>query len=156
MNLNKLLTIGATILLAGLGVVSSSAQPGATDRDRLLGAWRLVELDQPGPGGKLMQVDCSGQFVFTRDGHLSVQVMDREPAQSAAGANQYAQNGYEATYGSYVVDEPAHTFTFHVEGALVRTLVGKDLPRRYELTGNRLIVTSTRPEEHWRAIWNRY
>jgi len=35
----------------------------------------------------------------------------------------------------YSVDERSHTFTFHVEGALVRTFVGKDLPRFYEFSG---------------------
>jgi hypothetical protein len=97
-------------------------------------------------------------FVFTRDGHLSVQVMEREPkAQSApTGPEQYSQGGYEASYGSYVVNESAHTFTFHVEGALVRNLVGRDLPRAYELSGNRLLVKSVRPDEHWRVVWERY
>ncbi len=53
---------------------------------------------------------------------MSVQVMYRNPP---AGANaapvQYAQGGYEASFGTYEIDEHAHNFTFHVEGALVRT-----------------------------------
>jgi len=60
-------------------------------------------------------------FVFTRDGHLSVQVMERNPPrQTPAGLSKYSHGGYEATFGTYEVDENAHTFTFHVEGALVR------------------------------------
>jgi hypothetical protein len=43
-----------------------------------------------------------------------------------------------------------------VEGALVKALVGKDLPRRYEFDGDRLIVRSTRTDEHWRVVWIRY
>jgi hypothetical protein len=38
----------------------------------------------------------------------------------------------------------------------VRTLVGADLPRFYEFSGKQLIVKSTRPDEHWRAIWEHY
>jgi len=38
---------------------------------------------------------------------------------------QYAQGGYEASFGSYEIDERAHNFTYHVEGALVRTLSAK-------------------------------
>jgi hypothetical protein len=45
---------------------------------------------------------------------------------------------------------------FHVEGALVRSLIGKDLPRSFESSGNQLIVKSTRPEEHWRVTWEHY
>lgn len=125
-----------------------------SDRDRLIGAWHLVSLEQPGPDGQLHRVDCSGMFVFTGDGHLSVQVMDREQKrESASGPQQYSAGGYEASYGSYTVDEKTHTFTFHVEGALVRSLIGKDLPRRYAFSGRQLIIQSTRPDEHWRVTW---
>jgi hypothetical protein len=86
---------------------------------------------------------------------MSVQVMYRSPQSSSSGsAVQYAQGGYEASYGRYEIDD-ARTFTFHVEGALVRTLVGKDLKRVYELSGNQLIVKSPDPNEHWRVMWER-
>jgi len=35
-------------------------------------------------------------------------------------------------------------------------LIGKDLPRAYELSGNQLIVKSTNPNEHWRVAWEHY
>ncbi len=35
-------------------------------------------------------------------------------------------------------------------------LVGKDLPRAYEFAGKQLIVKSTRRDEHWRVVWERY
>ena len=96
-------------------------------------------------------------LVFTREGRMSVQVMYRKPeAGSAAGPVQYAQGGYEATFGSYEVDAPSRTFTYHVEGGLVRSLVGKELVRSFELSGNRLIVKSSNPSEHWRVTWEHY
>jgi len=96
-------------------------------------------------------------FVFTADGHASVQVMERNPpTHAASGPQQYSAGGYEASWGAYSVDEAAHTFNFHIEGALVRSLIGKDLPRAYEFTGNQLIVKSTRSDEHWRVAWERY
>lgn len=150
-----------TILAAAL-LLAFDAAPGHTQsresRDPLVGAWKLVELDQPGPDGAVHAVDSEGMFVFTRDGHLSVQVMDREPRQqgTSAGPEQYAQGGYEASYGSYTVNEQAHTFTFHVEGALVRSLIGKDLLRTFEISGNRMIVKAARADEHWRVVWERY
>ncbi|MGH9342233.1 MAG: lipocalin-like domain-containing protein [Terriglobia bacterium] len=126
-------------------------------RNRFAGAWRLTWLEQPGANGKRHRVECSGIFVFTRDGHASVQVMDRNPrAQTPAGQQQYSQGGYEAEWGTYKVDQRAHTFTFHIEGALVRTLIGKDLLRKYQFSGKELIVTSTRPDERWRVAWERY
>jgi lipocalin-like protein len=74
-------------------------------------------------------------------------VMEHNPQpQAAAGPEQYSQGGYEASFGTYVIDEGSHTFTFHVEGALVRTLTGKDLPRSFEFSGKQLLVKSTRQE----------
>ena len=125
------------------------------DRERFVGAWRLASLDEPGADGKIHRADCTGLFVFTPDGHASVQVMYRTPAGGNAGSVQYAQGGYEASYGRYDVDERAQTWTFHVEGALVRGLVGKDLTRLYEFSGNQLIVKPSSPDEHWRVTWER-
>jgi hypothetical protein len=88
---------------------------------------------------------------------MSVQVMSRNaPAGTSAAPVQYVQGGYEASFGTDEIDERAHTFTFHVEGALVRTLIGKDLPRAFEFSGKQLIVKAIRPEEHWRVAWEHY
>jgi len=124
---------------------------------RFVGAWRLAWLEEEGADGKIHRADCTGLLVYTRDGHTSVQVMYRNPQSGASAAPvQYAQGGYEASFGTYDIDEGKHTFTFHVEGALVRTLIGKDLPRAFELSGKLLIVKSTHPEEHWRVAWEHY
>jgi hypothetical protein len=159
--MKKLLSLGVVILFAGMTATTTS---GSQDRDgnqgvkdRFVGAWRLVSLEAPGPDGKIHQADSTGMFVFTRDRHASVQVMDRNPQPPAAtGSEQYSRGGYEATFGTYEVDESAHTFTFHVEGALVRSLIGKDLPRSFEFAGNQLIVKSTRSEEQWKVTWEHY
>ena len=74
---------------------------------------------------------------------------------NAQTGSSYAQGGYEASYGSYRIEDSA-TFTFHIDGALVRTLIGKDLKRVYEINGNRLTVKSTNPNEHWKVVWERY
>jgi hypothetical protein len=121
---------------------------------QLVGAWRLVALDEQQPNGQMHRCDCTGMFVFTPDGHAAVQVMSRDP--HAGAGSGYSQAGYEASFGSYVVDERAQTFTFHIEGALVRTLIGTDLARRYALSENRLIVRPTSANEHWSVTWERY
>ena len=126
-------------------------------RNRFIGAWRLAWLEEPDAGGTVHRADCTGLLVYTHDGHMSVQVMYRNPHNGGqAGPVQYSQGGYEASFGSYQIDEHSHTFTFHVEGAMVRSLIGKDLPRAYEISGNQLIVKSTNPNEHWRVAWEHY
>ena len=159
--MKKLISLVVATLLIGMATTTLSGgqdRGGSEDiRERFAGAWRLVSLEAPGPDGKIHKADSTGLFVFTRDGHLSVQVMERNPPQQTpAGPEQYSRGGYEATFGTYQVDENAHTFTFHVEGALVRTLIGKDLPRSFEFSGKQLIVKSTRPDEHWKVIWEHY
>ena len=135
---------------------SRDATAAESDHERFVGAWRLASLEEPGADGRIYKADCTGLFVFTRDGYASVQVMYRNPSSGDAGPGQYAQGGYEASYGRYDVDERTHTWTFRVDGALVRRLVGQDLPRRYEFSGRQLIVTPTSPDEHWRVAWERY
>jgi hypothetical protein len=45
-----------------------------------------------------------------------------------------------------------------VQGSNTRDLlVGKDLPRVYQLTPDgRLIIKSARPDEHWSVTWQHY
>ena len=162
--MRKLLLLRAVFLLAGMVAICGPTLSTSQDRGRIepvkeqfVGGWRLAWLEEEGADGKIHRADCTGLLVYTRDAHMSVQVMYRNPqAGTKAAAVQYAQGGYEASYGTYEIDENSHTFTFHVEGALVRNLIGKDLPRAFDLSGNQLIVKSTHPEEHWRVAWEHY
>jgi hypothetical protein len=163
MRKNRLAWVAAYLMFgvtAACGAQLAASQASNGERpvqESFAGAWRLVLLERPGADGKPNRIDCCGMFVFTRDGRLSVQVMEKNPQpQTSAEPGQYAQGGYEASYGTFTVDARAHTFTFHVDGALVRTLIGKDLVRAYEFSGNRLIVKPARPDEHWRVVWERY
>lgn len=144
----------SSLMLLSVGAAAQSAAVTPDDnteiRNRLVGAWKLTSLEEPGADGQVHRPVCNGMFVFTRDGKASVQVMYRVQTGSA-----YAQGGYEASYGSYRIDSSS-TFTFHIDGALVRTLIGKDLKRGYEISNNRLIVKPTDPSEHWKVVWERY
>ena len=151
--MKSLLLLSLVLLTAGVAAQSAADAPDRNTKieNRLVGAWELVSLEEPSADGQVHQADCAGMFVFTSDGKASVQVMYR----NARTGSAYAQSGYEASYGSYRIDDFS-TFTFHIEGALVRTLIGKDLKRRYEITGNRLTVKSADPNEHWIVVWEHY
>ena len=160
--MSRLLWISLMSCFVALTTVSGLPQP-ATQRpkstagaqDRFVGAWRLSWLEEKGADGKVHKADCAGLLVYTRDGHMSVQVMYRNPQPaSQSGPVRYAQGGYEASYGTYEIND-AHAFTYHVQGALVRTLIGKDLKRIFEFSGKQLIVHSANPNEHWRVAWER-
>ncbi len=150
----RLLRRFETVILLLTLVTSLSAQNRtAKSSNRFIGAWKLAWLEEPDATGAVHKADCTGLLVYTQDGHMSVQVMYRNAQPGGqSGPVQYAQSGYEASFGRYEVNN-AHTFTFHVDGAMVRSLIGKDLPRAYEFSGNQLIVKSTDPKEHWRVAW---
>jgi hypothetical protein len=121
--------------------------------ERLVGAWRLVSLEESDAAGKVHRADCTGLLVYTQDGHMSVQVMYGNAEGGQSGSVQYAKGGYEASFGTYRVDENTNTFTFHVEGALVRSLIGRDLQRAFEISGKDMVVKSTDAKEKWRVVW---
>ena len=146
----------ALVGLAGLSLSQERTHIGpASAREQLIGAWRLVSMEEPGPDGKLAHItDRKGMLLYTRDGHMSVQLM--LPKSESNVSNDYVQNGYEASFGSYDVNEEAHTVTHHVEGSVTRGLVGKDLPRAFQFSDGHLIIKSTRSDEHWSVTWEHY
>jgi lipocalin-like protein len=124
-------------------------------REKLIGAWHLAHIEAPeGKPGDIPQP--KGMLIYTLDGHMSVQLM--YPKSANALSNEYVQDGYEASFGSYDVDEATHTLTHHVQGSVTRDfLVGKDLPRVFQFTEDgHLIIRSSRPDEHWSVTWEHY
>jgi hypothetical protein len=133
----------------------TSSSGGA--KEKLIGAWHLVHIDAPGRDGKSVPIpQPKGMLIYTRDGHMSVQLMYPESANSLS--NEYVLNGYEASFGSYDVDESAHTVTHHVQASVTRDLlVGEDLARKYEFTQDgHLTIRSARTDEHWSVTWEHY
>jgi hypothetical protein len=142
-------TLVALVALSGSSrshsLRSAEGRAGSAQKE-LVGAWRPVSLESPGPDGKLNPVtDIKGMLLYTSDGHMSVQLL--YPKSASDLTNDYVKDGYEASFGSYDVDEAKHTVTHHVQGSITEGLVGKDLPRAYQLSGKRLIIKSTRAEE---------
>ena len=152
--------LAVVLVLRGVSQTRFAEKNGPTpgsDRERLIGAWRLVSISVPGPDAKPMSItQPKGMLIYTRDGHMSVQLM--YPKSTGALSNEYVEDGYEASFGSYEVDEATHTVTHRVEGSITRDLlVGKDLPRVYQFSPDgQLIIKSARPDEHWSVRWEHY
>ena len=144
-------------MIAAVLTTSAAAQHRSnptSDKARLIGAWHLASIT--GPDGKPVSTPPVGMLIYTGDGHMSVQLM--YPKADPALSNEYVQAGYEASFGSYDVDEARHMVTHHVQGSVTRDLlVGKDLPRMYEFTAHgHLIIKSARADEHWSVTWEHY
>jgi len=126
----------------------------ANVRERLLGSWRLISRDEQSADGKMKTLtDGVGVIMYTSDGHMAVQIMLPDNSEATSNPVKYGNNGYEAYQGTYSIDEKAHTVTHHVQSALVRNLIGKDLTRVYRFDGKRLVLKSSRPDEHWTITW---
>ena len=98
--------------------------------------------------------DRTGTLMYTVDGRMSVQI--QFPASQASISNDYVLRGYEASFGTYEVNEQAQTITRHVEGSITSGLVGQSLTRAYHFADGRLTMRSVRPDERWSVTWERY
>jgi len=85
---------------------------------------------------------------------MSVQI--QFPESQSSVTDDYVLRGYEASFGTYEVNDAAHTITRHVEGSITRGLVGQHLTRAYRFSDGRLTMRSVRPEERWSVTWERY
>ena len=160
--MSSFLRVASAFVCVALPITSSIDLRGSqataaaqSDRERFVGAWRLAWMEEPGPDGKIIRrTDRKGSLMYTRDGRMSVQI--QFPESQSSVSNDYISNGYEASFGTYEVNEQAHTITRHVEGSITRGLVGQSLTRAYRFSDGGLTMRSVRPEERWSTMWERY
>jgi len=125
---------------------ATSAVRPVSERDRFVGAWRLAP-GASGPRGVAGGVPPTGTLIYTSDGRMAVQIMYGPSA--TAPSNRFVQNGYEAHFGTYEIDEATHTVIHHVEASVTRDLlIGQDVRFNYRFTPEgRLVLGLT---------WERY
>jgi Lipocalin-like domain len=139
--------------LCGVSLAQSQERKdaaSASDKEKLIGAWHLVSVGEPGADGQSNHgAEIKGILIYTRDGHMSVQLM--YPPSAASLSNDYLLNGYEASFGSYDVDEAAHMVTHHVQGSIHGDLSGRtcraftNSPRTGTWSSSQLIQPNTDP-----------
>jgi len=152
--MRKITSVGmavlVVILLTQLGTDGTSGQaaPAGEDAKRFIGTWRAVQENQ------------IGVMIYDSLGNMAVQVMPTRTRQKYAGAQptpdeaKDAVTGYLAYFGTYTVDERAHTITHHRKGALNPGQVGEDAIRRYEFgPGDRLVLIPV--DTGNRIMWER-
>jgi hypothetical protein len=125
-------------------------------RARLLGAWRLLDavaVPLDGSPGRPHGDHSVGLILYTLDGHVAVQIMERDrvvPASAdwtALSPDEYAAQGrtYFAYAGRFEVDEAAATVTHHIDVSLFVPWVGGAQPRAVRFDGERLVLESVSP-----------
>ena len=145
-------TLGSTLCLVGLFAGLStgagrgqSATPSDTEK-RLVGTWRLVSITTDGQPDPNRGPHPTGLITYTAQGSMAVQIMPDQVRPPYAGTHPtpdealVALTGYTAYFGTYTIDEAAHTVTHHRTGNLNPGGLG-DFVRRYEfVTDDRLIL----------------
>ncbi len=117
----------------------------------LPGTWLLQSrIDVTHDGARhvdpLLGEDPIALLIYDRTGHFSAQFMKRDRSQvvEAASANTanntQAQGGYDAYFGTYVVDDEAGAVTQRLMGALSARNVGMMLTRAMTVDENTLLI----------------
>jgi hypothetical protein len=160
--------LAAGVGLLALSVAACGGQPAAAVRNgsvrhaapaAFVGTWTVVSrVDRTADGRESVDPslgrDPVALLVYDAAGHVSAQLMRRtgrssagaaSPSAAAAAAvpdanNSAALGGYDAYFGTYVVDTVQHTVTHRLEGALNPADVGRALTRRYRFDGAELVL----------------
>ena len=150
----------AIVSIAAALAVASSAQGRKakvqTDRERLIGTWRLVNIDSPTPDGRPQPPLPLGLLIFTTDGHEAVQLM--YPKEASTLNNKFVHDGYEASFGTFEVKEAEHLLRYHPVASATRDAFAGT----YELLhpsfpdDKHLVMRPADPNQHWSVIWEKY
>jgi len=123
-----------------------------TDKDKLVGAWRLISTRFRSEDGSLGEspygTDSQGLLMYDAQGHMSAQIgqTNRVPfavADRKAGSDEQmraAFESYQAYCGNYTVDEREQVVTHTVTLSLLPNWVGTEQRRHYEFNDGKLIL----------------
>ncbi len=135
------------LAVAGLvGALRLSAAPSA--RDQLIGLWQLIGQFNISRDGQQIPVAerQHGRISWDRSGHVWVLLYNEgrkapaSPFMPTLEEYREMNSGLMTYYGTYDLDEAKQTVTHHLQAAANPSLIGTDLVRRYEFTGNRVAL----------------
>lgn len=118
----------------------------------LAGTWELVSREDRTPSGERRVDPSLGEqpvalLMYDRTGHFAAQFMKRdrgtEPDVAPVGTalnNSRARGGYDAYFGTYVVDDDLGTVTQELTAALSPENVGQVLTRAMSVAGDELTI----------------
>ena len=117
----------------------------------LPGTWQLLSRIDVTAAGEQRPESSLGEsplalLIYDRSGHFAAQFMRQDrsvdvPAgPGAAKNNSRAQNGYDAYFGTYTVDDASGSVTQRLLGALSRENVGLVLTRTMQVRDDTLII----------------
>ena len=135
--------------MALLGLAGATQLPAApTARDQFIGVWRVVRQYNIGDDGSEVPVALKQRGHISWDGAGRVWVLlynegrtpPANPLMPTLEEYREMNAGLMTYFGTYTIDEAKQTVTHHLEAAASPGLMGTDLVRHYEFSGNRLTL----------------
>lgn len=123
-----------------------------TERDKFIGAWRLISAGFQAEDGSVAQspygTEPQGILMYDAQGSMSAQLANKNRmgfavADRMAGTPEEikaAFQSYQAYYGRYHIDEREQSVTHTVTQALLPNWVGTEQRRFYKFQDGRLIL----------------
>ena len=136
----------ALAVLGLAGAARLGAAPSA--RDQFIGVWKCIRQYNVGEDGKEIPVAVKqrGHISWDRSGRVWVLLYNEgrtapaSPMKPTLDEFREMYAGLMTYYGTYEVDETKKTITHHLEAAAWPSLMGTDLVRHYQFSGNRLTL----------------
>jgi hypothetical protein len=138
---------------------TTDAAPPAPPRPAsLVGAWVLVAAETHQANGESAPAfgdRASGLLIYDRSGEMSLQIAAERPPAGSVEIYQALRpedrmvylDSYYAYFGTYELDEAAHTVIHRVRASLRPNETGISYHRKFTIEGDRLTLAST-PETH--------
>jgi hypothetical protein len=118
--------------------------------EKIIGTWKLISIEDRLPEGKViypMGRNPLGYLMYDSTGHMSQQLMNPDrPKVAVQGEridviNEVIFFGFDAYSGTYSIDEEKGTIHYRIECSIYPTVVGTELKRKIEISGDQLILT---------------
>jgi hypothetical protein len=123
------------------------------ERIPIIGAGKLISFEIQKENGEMVYPfgnDAKGSLIYTKSGRMSVHLMRSDRPQFVSGDQlkgtpEEIKENYESVisyYGSYEFDVEKGFVIHHIQGSLFPNWEGQGQKRFFELSGNRLKVST--------------
>jgi len=123
------------------------------ERIPIIGAWKLISFEIQKENGEVVYPfgkNAQGSVIYTESGRVSAQVMRPDRPRFASGDQMKGTTeeikanyeGFVSYYGPYEFDRKKGLVIHHMEGSLFPNWEGQRQKRFFELSGNRLKLST--------------
>ena len=149
----KRTVVSITVFLLLIGSRSLHARSPQKTTNGLVGTWTLVSVEQRVDSDKPVAVPSArGLLVFDSAGHM-LEVVNRFNEPPVPGwSDLRSRLSLGGAWGGYRIDMSSKKITYRPLGAVSPNVMGSEFMRSFDLTGDRLTITSIAGELHVNGV----